>query len=132
MNRSTFRVLRFVAVASSVVAIVGATVVAPSSSADSAPRDSRSKVFERYQSLADYAESKGRDSRAWMPGTGISKMAWATSIEDESVRIDSQGRALYIDPLHVEHAPDVAPPESATPVGDVPLTDAFLLISLPG
>jgi hypothetical protein len=132
MNRSTFRILRFVAVASSVVAIVGATVVAPSSSADSAPRDSRSKVFERYQSLADYAESDGRTPRAWMPKTGISKKGWSAAIEDESVRIDSQGRALYIDPLHVEHAPDVARPESATPAADVPLTNAFLLNSLPG
>jgi len=132
MNRSTFRVLRFVAVASSVVAIVGATVVAPDSSAESAPRDSRSKVFERYESLADYAESDGPTPRAWMPKTGISKKGWSAAIEDESVRIDSQGRALYIDPLHVEHTPDVARPESATPAADVPLTDAFLLNSLPG
>ena len=67
-----------------------------------------------------------------MPKTGISKKGWSAAIEDESVRIDSQGRALYIDPLHVEHAPDVARPESATPAADVPLTDAFLLNSLPG
>jgi hypothetical protein len=132
MNRSTFRVLRFVAVASIVVGIVGATVVAPNAPAESSPRDSRSKVFEQYESLADYAESNGRDPRAWMPGTGISKKGWASAIEDESVRIDSQGRALYIDPLHVEHAPSVARPESATPAADVPLTDAFLLNSLPG
>lgn len=132
MHRSTFRVLRFVAVASSVVAIVGATVVAPNAPAESSPRDSRSKVFERYESLADYAESDGQTPRAWMPKTGISKKGWSAAIEDESVRIDSQGRALYIDPLHVEHAPDVARPESATPAADVPLTDAFLLNSLPG
>ena len=132
MNRSTFRIFRFVAVASSVVAIVGATVVTPNAPAESSPRDSRSKVFERYESLADYAESDGQTPRAWMPKTGISKKGWSAAIEDESVRIDSQGRALYIDPLHVEHAPDVARPESATPAADVPLTDAFLLNSLPG
>ncbi len=132
MHRSTFRVLRFVAVASSVVAIVGATVVAPNAPAESSPRDSRSKVFERYESLADYVESDGQTPRAWMPETGISKKGWAASIEDESVRIDSQGRALYIDPLHVEHAPDVARPEPATPAVDVPLAVAFLLNSLPG
>lgn len=132
MNRSTFRILRFVAVASSVVAIVGATVIAPNAPAESSPRDSRSKIFKQYESLADYAESDGRNPRAWMPGTGISKKGWAAAIEDESVRIDSQGRALYIDPLHVEHAPDVASPQSATPAADVPLADAFLLNSLPG
>lgn len=114
------------------VAIAGATLVAPVSSAESAPRDSRSKIFKKYESLADYAESDGRNPRAWIPGTGISKKAWAASIEDESVRIDSEGRALFIDPIHVEHASDVASPESATPVVDVPLTDAFLLNSLPG
>jgi hypothetical protein len=111
---------------------VGATVVAPTVSAESSPRDSRSKIFKKYESLADYAESDGRNPRAWIPGTGISKKAWASAIEDDSVRIDGEGRALFIDPIHVEHGPDVASPESATPVVDVPLTDAFLLNSLPG
>jgi hypothetical protein len=68
----------------------------------------------------------------WMAGTGISKKAWASSIEDESVRVDSAGRALVIDPLHTVRAPLVAPPEAAAPVDEVPLEDAFLLNSLPG
>jgi hypothetical protein len=127
-----FRIVRFAALLVAVVACVSATVVAPDSSAESAPRDSRSKFFKKYESLADYAESNGRNPRAWIPVTGISKRAWASSLEDESVRIDSKGRALFIDPIHVEQAPDVASPESATPVVDVPLTDAFLLNSLPG
>lgn len=132
MNTSTAKILRFAIIATSVVAIASATVVVPDSSAESSPRDSRSKIFKKYESLADYAESDGRNPRAWIPGTGISKKAWASSIEDESVRIDSEGRALVIDPLHVDRSIDVAPPESATPAGDVPLEDAFLLNSLPG
>lgn len=129
---SRIKILRFAVLATSVVAIVGATTVAPFSSAESSPLDSRSKIFKQYESLADYAESDGRDSRAWIPETGISKKAWNSAVEDESVRVDSQGHALYVDPLHVEHTSDGASPESATPVVDVPLMDAFLLNSLPG
>ena len=132
MNSSTTKILRFAVIATSVVAIASATVVAPGSSAESVPRDSRSKIFKQYESLADYAESDGRNPQVWMPETGISKKAWASSIQDESVRVDSEGRALVIDPLHVDRSIDVAPPESATLVDDVPLEDAFLLNSLPG
>ena len=132
MIASKVKLLRFVVLAASVMALVGATVVAPVSSAESSPRDSRSKIFTQYESLADYAESDGRSPQMWMPETRISKKAWASSIEDESVRVDTEGRALVIDALHAEHAPNVAPPESATPADDVPLEEAFLLNSLPG
>jgi hypothetical protein len=132
VNTSTAKVLRFAIIATSIVAIAGATVVAPGTSAESAPRDSRSKIFKQYESLADYAESDGRNPQVWMPETGISKKAWASSIQDESVRVDSAGRALVIDALQSVRAPNNSSPESATPAGDVPLEDAFLLNSLPG
>jgi hypothetical protein len=127
-----FRIGRFAALFVAVVACVSASVVAPDSSAESAPRDSRSKFFAKFQSLADYVESNGGSPRTWIPTTRVSRNAWASSIEDESVRVDSQGRAFVVEPRRADPPPIVASPEPATPVADVPLADAFLLNSLPG
>lgn len=132
MITPTFRIGRFAALFLAVIACVSATVVAPDSSAESASRDSRSKFFAKFQSLADYVESNGGSPRTWIPTTRVSRNAWLSSIEDESVRVDSQGRAFVVEPRRADPAPIVASPESATPVADVPLADAFLLNSLPG
>jgi hypothetical protein len=43
----TTKILRFALIATSVVAIASATVVAPDSSAESVPRDSRSNIFKK-------------------------------------------------------------------------------------
>jgi len=106
--------------------------VAPDSSAESAPRDSRSKFFERYQSLADYASEGARDPEDWMPSTRISRTSWDSAIVDESVRVDRFGRVLVIEPQHDESGFNVGSPQSATPVVNIPLSDAFELHSLPG
>lgn len=123
-----FRPLTALAVVCAV--LVGSISVVAESPASA--RDSRAKFFDRYQSLADFAESKGGARRGWIPTTRISKNAWASALEDQSARVDSQGRALYIDPIQPDHAPEAGAPQHATPVADVPLADAFLLNSLPG
>jgi hypothetical protein len=132
MARSTFRIFRFAVLATSVIAIVGATLVAPDSSAESAPRDSRSKFFEKFESLAEYSESNGGSPQTWMPETRVSRNAWTSSVADESVRIDSQGRAFVVDSLAVEQTPVVPSAQPAAPAANVLLSDAFLLNSLPG
>lgn len=119
-------------VVTSVVFAITVTVLAPNVSATSAEPDSRAQFFESYRSLADYAKSNGRDARAWMPETRISKKEWASALNDESIRVDTMGRAFVVEPAHSEFDPNHASPQSATPVSDIPLTDAFLLASLPG
>ena len=106
--------------------------MAPDSSAESAPRDSRSKFFEKFESLAEYSESNGGSPQTWMPETRVSRNAWTSSVADESVRVDSLGRAFVVDSLAVEQAPVVPSTQPAAPAADVPLSDAFLLNSLPG
>ncbi len=106
--------------------------MAPDSSAESAPRDSRSKFFEQFESLAEYSESNGGSPSIWMPETRVSRNAWTSSVADESVRVDARGHAFVVEPRLADPAPSVASPEPATPVADVPLADAFLLNSLPG
>jgi hypothetical protein len=114
-----------------VVLALGASVVVPTQAAESALRDSRAAFFEQYPSLKEYASANGRDPRAWDPSTGISKRSWASAVADESVRIGGLGRALVVEPLHAEHSLEVSSPQSATPVTDIPTSDAFLLNSLP-
>jgi len=126
-------------VVTSVVFALGLAVLAPNVSATSAEPDSRSVFFDRYQSLAEYASKGGRDPDDWMPSTRIARKSWDTAVADESVRVDQSGRVLVIEPQHTEFgadhsesAPNPGSPQSATPVTDIPLADAFELHSLPG
>lgn len=123
----------------SVVFSLGLAVLAPNVSATSAQPDSRSAYFDRYQSLAEYASKDGRDPDDWIPSTRIARKSWDSAVADESVRVDRSGRVLVIEPLHsefetdhTESVPDAGSPQSATPVADIPLSEAFELHSLPG
>lgn len=133
------RTIRRKLVVTSVVFALGVTVLAPTVSATSAEPDSRAAFFEKFQSLAEYASAGGRDSDNWMPSTRISRKSWHSSVADESVRVDRFGRALVVEPQHsefdeehTETVPDHGSPQSATPVADIPLSEAFQLSSLPG
>lgn len=126
-------------VVASVVFALGLAVLTPNVSASSVEPDSRAAFFEKFQSLADYASASGRDPDDWMPSTRIARKSWDSAVVDESVRVDRAGRVLVVEPMrsefeseHTESAPNPGSPQSATPVADVPLTDAFLLSSLPG
>ncbi len=126
-------------VVTSVVFALGLAVLAPNVSATSAQPDSRSLYFDRYQSLAEYASKGGRDPDDWIPSTRIARKSWDSAVADESVRVDRSGRVLVIEPQHsefetdhTESVPDAGSPQSATPVADIPLSEAFQLHSLPG
>ncbi len=126
-------------VVTSVVFALGLAVLAPNVSATSAQPDSRSVYFDRYQSLAEYASKGGRDPDDWIPSTRIARKSWDSAVADESVRVDRSGRVLVIEPQHsefetdhTETLPDAGSPQSATPVADIPLSEAFELHSLPG
>ncbi len=132
MSPARVKFLRFVILATSVIAIVGSTVVAPDTPAGSSPRDSRSVFFDRYQSLAEYASEGGRNPEKWIAGSRISLKSWESAVVDESVRVDRSGRVLVIEPVHSESAPHAGSPQSAAPVANIPLSEAFELHSLPG
>jgi hypothetical protein len=67
-----------------------------------------------------------------MPSTRIARKSWDSAVADESVRVDQSGRVLVIEPQHDESAPDIGAPQPATPVADIPLSEAFELHSMPG
>lgn len=126
-------------VVTSLVFALGVTVLGPNVSATSAEPDSRAAFFDRYPSLAEYASKGGRDPDNWMPSTRIARKSWGSAVKDESVRVDRFGRVLVVEPQHSEFdadhsdtAPDHGSPQSATPVADIPLSQAFELNSLPG
>jgi hypothetical protein len=126
-------------VVTSLVFALGVTVLGPNVSATSAEPDSRAAFFDRYPSLAEYASEGGRDPDNWMPSTRIARKSWGSAVDDESVRVDRFGRVLVVEPQHSEFeadhsdtAPDHGSPQSATPVSDIPLSQAFELNSLPG
>lgn len=126
-------------VVTSVVFALGVTILGPNVSATSAEPDSRAAFFEKFQSLAEYASGGGRDSEVWMPSTRIARKSWDSAVADESVRVDRFGRVLVVEPQHsefdeehTETVPDHGSPQSATPVADIPLSEAFQLSSLPG
>jgi hypothetical protein len=131
--------LRRKLVATSIVFALGVTVLSPNVTATSAEPDSRSEFFDRYQSLAEYASEGARDPEDWMPSTRIARKSWDSSVADESVRVNRLGQVLVVEPErsefemgHSESAPDVGSPQAATPVDDIPLSEAFELHSLPG
>jgi hypothetical protein len=67
----------------------------------------------------------------WQRSSGISKAAWSTAVNDETVRVDSKGRTFVVEPPLPAHK--IARTTRAAPVvTDIPLTDAFVLHSRPG
>jgi hypothetical protein len=111
---------------------VVASLSVPDDSAQSTTRETDTSFLVPYQSLSEFAAGREARSRGWLPGRGISQAAWQASVTDETVYVDSDRRAFVAEPLITEQQLIVAGPESTTPVAEVPLTDAFLLNSLPG
>jgi hypothetical protein len=86
----------------------------------------------RQPTLGEYVlEQSGSDTMGWNRSSGVSKAAWATAIDDETVKVGSRGRAFVVEPplpaQKISRATRAAPV-----VTDIPLTDAFALHSRPG
>lgn len=67
----------------------------------------------------------------WQQSSGISKAAWSTAVDDETVRVGSKGRTFVVEPPLPAHKISRTT-RAATVVTDIPLTDAFVLHSRPG
>jgi hypothetical protein len=67
----------------------------------------------------------------WKRSSGVSKAAWATAIDDETVKVGSRGRPFVVEPPLP--AQKISRTTRAAPVvSDIPLADAFVLHSRPG
>jgi len=67
----------------------------------------------------------------WKRSSGVSKAAWSTAVDDETVKVGSRGRAFVVEPPLPAHK--ISETTRAAPVvTDIPLTDAFALHSRPG
>ncbi len=115
--------VRTFAVASLLAVSVGLVTVATPTVATARPH---------FTTLGSWAGANGHDtSSGWVKSTGISKDAWSSAVEDETVKIDKTGRSFVVEPALTTS--DIAlSTSSAAPVHtDIPLTDAFLLHSRP-
>ncbi|MUH53296.1 MAG: hypothetical protein F2788_02120 [Actinobacteria bacterium] len=85
----------------------------------------------RHPTLGEYVSSQsGSVTMGWQRSSGVSKAAWPTAVADETVKIDSRGRAFVVDPPLP--AQKISGTTRAAPVvTDIPLTDAFVLHSRP-
>jgi hypothetical protein len=86
----------------------------------------------RHPTLGEFVSSQsGSVPMGWQRSSGISKAAWSTAVNDETVRVDSKGRTFVVEPSLP--AQKIAGTTLATPVvTDIPLADAFTLHSRPG
>jgi len=86
----------------------------------------------RHPTLGEFVSSQsGSVPMGWQRSSGISKAAWSTAVNDETVRVDSKGRAFVVEPSLP--AQKISRTTRAAPVvSDIPLADAFTLHSRPG
>lgn len=68
----------------------------------------------------------------WIESTGVSRAAWKSALTDPTVRVGANGRAFVVEPVISAAERAMISAQSATPVTDIPLSDAFLLNSKPG
>lgn len=86
----------------------------------------------RQPTLGEYVlEQSGSDTTDWKRSSGVSKAAWETAIDDETVKVGSRGRAFVVEPPLP--AQKISGATRAAPVvSDIPLSDAFMLHSREG
>jgi hypothetical protein len=86
----------------------------------------------RHPTLGEYVlEQSGSDTMDWKRSSGVSKAAWETAIDDETIKVGSRGRAFVVEPPLP--AQRISGATSAAPVvSDIPLADAFVLHSREG
>ena len=87
----------------------------------------------RMTSLGEHVAEESTTARAgWDPSTGVSKEAWASAVEDETVKIDESGRVFVVEP-RLSIAEVAASTTAAAPVyPEISLANAFTLHSRPG
>lgn len=86
----------------------------------------------RFTTLGESVSSVAKSSKSrWDSSTGISKSAWASALQDSTVKVGQSGRAFVVEPM-ISRSPMSSRQMRVAPVHtDIALADAFTLHSRP-